>query len=171
MAVEIGAFDIKHSIRAKLDTLDEHINYYQFLIPTSLIQKWHEQCDVQSAFRDCALTPYSRLDLVHQDPARESQLNFWDRHTNMMFARKGYQHAQIYVERQGEEHEKTAHWLFLKEGKDPKLVNVVSTGLVDRIIEKTPSPQDLEYWRLFINGALDYSLNPYQGFKLLTASS
>lgn len=169
MALEIGVPEIKHSIRAKLDTLGEHINYHQFLIPTSLIQQWYKRCDIRGAFRYRALKPYSKLDLCYQDPARESQFNFWER---QMFVRKSYQHALINIELQGENQGKTAHLLVFKEGKEPSLTNVVSTGLLyDRINKRTPSSQDLEYWKLFINGVFDYNLDPYQGFKLPITTS
>lgn len=173
MAIEdelnMAAQAVKDSIRTRLTSVSmgEFASYHQFLVPTDLIYEWHEATDINSAFKANPLTPYSRLDLYFIEPkTRTFMFNLPNSTLNAIYTSDGWQAVQLYIQVKGQE--KDAHRLHLQDRKVPMIKSTVKEGRfgIDKIEKTVPSAKDLEYWKMMIEGALDYNSNPYQGFGL-----
>lgn len=171
MVGETEVSDVKSAIRQKLDCspLGEGAHFYLSLVPTSFIQLWYEQCNVPSAFRDHNLTRYARLELNYQGSGEESRMSRWDGPIRMMFVQGGWQIAKLHIQIQGEDQDRWAHELILRDSKLPNLKNLTSKKqLFSKTESKIPTSQDLEYWKFFINGALPYQRKTYSSLQLST---
>lgn len=119
----------------------------RFLFPTSLVEEYYQQTGVDSWFRGAYLRSDAEIQIAANVP-KELKAP-WPFNDRVLKNIPGSVDIAVYltpVNQVGS----WAHWLQLKEGREPELVSLKTQGLLAQTTKRIPTEQDYNFFSRFI---------------------